>query len=138
MIQECTHLSPLCISEPSLFADSAEEIRENRVKHRALHLAICFPYHTFFFLSCFWSIRLISQFQNHFTDGRTPWAGDQTSQGLYLNTGQNKHRININTHQISMPCVGFEPTIPASEQVKTVHAPDRSATLTGFPYHIHP
>jgi hypothetical protein len=27
-----------------------------------------------------------------------------------------------------MPYMGFEPTIPASEQAKTVHALDRSAT----------
>jgi hypothetical protein len=32
-----------------------------------------------------------------------------------------------------MPCVGFEPTIPASEQrAKTVHALDRTATVTGL------
>jgi hypothetical protein len=30
-----------------------------------------------------------------------------------------------------MPCVGFEPTIPASERMKTVHALDRSVTVTG-------
>jgi hypothetical protein len=30
-----------------------------------------------------------------------------------------------------MPCVGFEPTIQASEREKTVHALDRSATVTG-------
>jgi hypothetical protein len=29
-----------------------------------------------------------------------------------------------------MPYVGFEPTIPASERAKTVHASDRSATVT--------
>jgi hypothetical protein len=54
-----------------------------------------------------------------------------SSQGLYLNTGQHKHRINTYTHQTSMPCVGFEPTIPASERAKTVHVLDRSATVTG-------
>jgi hypothetical protein len=31
-----------------------------------------------------------------------------------------------------MPCVGFEPTIPASERAKTVHALDRAATVTGL------
>jgi hypothetical protein len=31
-----------------------------------------------------------------------------------------------------MPCVGFEPTIPASERAKTVYALDRSATVTGL------
>jgi hypothetical protein len=32
-----------------------------------------------------------------------------------------------------MPCVGFEPKIPASERAKTVHALYRSATVTGIP-----
>jgi hypothetical protein len=54
-----------------------------------------------------------------------------SSQGLYLNTGQHKDRINTYTHQTSMPCVGFETTIPASERVKSVHALDRSAIVTG-------
>jgi hypothetical protein len=31
-----------------------------------------------------------------------------------------------------MPFVRFEPTIPASERAKTVHALDRSATMTGY------
>jgi hypothetical protein len=30
-----------------------------------------------------------------------------------------------------MPCVGFEPTIPATERAQTVHTLDRSATVTG-------
>jgi hypothetical protein len=30
-----------------------------------------------------------------------------------------------------MSCVGLEPTIPASKRVKTIHALDRSATVTG-------
>jgi FAD synthase len=30
-----------------------------------------------------------------------------------------------------MHCVGFEPTIPASERAKTVHALDRSPAVTG-------
>jgi hypothetical protein len=47
-----------------------------------------------------------------------------SSQGLYLNTGQQKHRINAYTHQTSMPYVGFERTIPASER-------DGSVTVTG-------
>jgi hypothetical protein len=55
-----------------------------------------------------------------------------SSQGLYLNTGQHKHRINTYTYQTSMPCEGLEPTIPASERANTAHAPDRSATATGL------
>jgi hypothetical protein len=40
-----------------------------------------------------------------------------------------------------MPCVGFEPTIPASERAKTVHALDRAATVTcakSFPIYYSP
>jgi hypothetical protein len=33
-----------------------------------------------------------------------------------------------------MPEVRFEPTIPAFERAKTVHASDPSAIVTGFPY----
>jgi hypothetical protein len=58
--------------------------------------------------------------------------GISSSQGLYLNTGQHKHRINTYTHKTSIPCVGFGPTIPASERAKTVHALDCSATVTGI------
>jgi hypothetical protein len=54
-----------------------------------------------------------------------------SSQCLYLNIGQHNHRINTYTYQTSMPCVRFEPTISASERAKTVHALDRSATVTG-------
>jgi hypothetical protein len=54
-----------------------------------------------------------------------------SSQGRYLNTGQHRHRINTYTHQTSMCSVGFETTIPASKRAKTVHALDRSATVTG-------
>jgi hypothetical protein len=54
-----------------------------------------------------------------------------STQGLYLNTGQhrqNKHIHIANIHAF----VGFEPTIPGSERAKTVHALDRSATVTGL------
>jgi hypothetical protein len=51
-----------------------------------------------------------------------------SSQGLYLyiNTEKRTHK-----QQTSMPCVGFGPTIAASEQAKIVHALDRSAIVTG-------
>jgi hypothetical protein len=32
-----------------------------------------------------------------------------------------------------MPRVGFEPTVPAFARAKTVHALDRTATVTGAP-----
>jgi hypothetical protein len=72
------------------------------------------------------------QFRNHFsqTVGLLRRV-ISPSQSLYLNTGQHKHRVNTYTHQTSIPWVGFEPTIPASEWAKTVHALDRAATVTG-------
>jgi hypothetical protein len=43
------------------------------------------------------------------------------------NTTQTQNKLK----QASMPQVEFEPTIPACERVKTVHALDRAATLIG-------
>jgi hypothetical protein len=54
-----------------------------------------------------------------------------SSQGLYLYRNTEK-RTYTHKHQTPMPWVGLEPTIPASERAKTVHALDRSATVTGL------
>jgi hypothetical protein len=76
--------------------------------------------------------RPLIQFRNQFTQtvgllGRVI----SPSQHLYLNIGQHKYRINAYTHQTSMPWVGFEATIPASEQAKTVHALDQCFSTAG-------
>ena len=63
--------------------------------------------------------------QRRTTTGRTPldeWSARRRD--LYLTT-HNTHNI-----QISMPPVGFEPTIPASERTQT-HTLDRAATGIG-------
>jgi hypothetical protein len=52
-----------------------------------------------------------------------------SSQGRYLHTRQHKYR-KMHT-QTSMTCVGFEPTNPAFEWAKAVHALDRAAALIG-------
>jgi hypothetical protein len=75
--------------------------------------------------------RTLIQFRNHFSQtvgllGRVI----SPSQGRYLHTEQHKHGMNVYTYQISMPWVGFEPTIPASERAKTVYVLDRAATMT--------
>jgi hypothetical protein len=66
---------------------------------------------------------------NPYTIGRTPWTGDQHLERRLPTHGttqtQNKRR------QTSMSRVGFEPTIPVFERVKTVHASDRAATVIG-------
>jgi hypothetical protein len=78
-----------------------------------------------------WSIGLISQFLDHFTDDRFPWTGDQL-----IARPLPKHRTtqtqDKHIHQTSMPCMGFELTIPDSERAKTAHALERSATVTGM------
>jgi hypothetical protein len=71
--------------------------------------------------------RPLIQFRNHFYS-RTLGRVISPSQGHYLNT-EHTH-----THQTYMPLVRFEPTIPASERAKTVHALDRSPTMTGIIY----
>jgi hypothetical protein len=92
----------------------------------------------------FWSIGLISQFLDHFTDGRTPWTGDQlVARPLPIHRTTQTQKTarthtHTHTHQTSMTWVGFEPTIPASERAKTVHALDRSATETGPQLYIPP
>jgi hypothetical protein len=79
-----------------------------------------------------WALASAFQFHDHFlqTVGLL-WRVISSSQSLYLNTEQHKHRKNTYTHQTSMPCVRFELTIQPSERAKTVHALDLSATVTG-------
>jgi hypothetical protein len=50
------------------------------------------------------------------------------SQGLYLHREQHKHRTKADNTDIHA-LIGFEPTIPASEREKSVHALDRAATV---------
>jgi hypothetical protein len=78
-----------------------------------------------------WALVCDIQFHDHFTDGRTFGRVISSSRGLDLTIGQHKHRINAYTYQISMLYLVFEPTIPASERAKAVHALDRSVTVTG-------
>jgi hypothetical protein len=66
----------------------------------------------FFLSSCslfgacshFWSIGLISQFLDHFTDGRTPWMGDQlvaTPLPKHRTTQTQKNTHTSNIHGLS-------------------------------------
>jgi hypothetical protein len=58
-----------------------------------------------------------------------------SSQGLYLypNT-EKRERKHAHKHETTMSRVEFEPTNPASEGAKTMHAWDRSDTVTGRNY----
>jgi hypothetical protein len=64
-----------------------------------------------------------------YTDGRTPWASDQ-SVARPLPTHRTTQTQNKRI-QISMPRVGFEPTIPVFELAKTVYALSHTATVIG-------
>jgi hypothetical protein len=64
-----------------------------------------------------------------YTVGKTPWTSDQPV-ARPLPTHRTTPTENKHT-QTSVPCVGLEPTIPAFERAKTVHALDRAATVIG-------
>jgi hypothetical protein len=68
-------------------------------------------------------------FFNLYTVGRALWTGDQPV-ARPLPTHRTTQRENKRTYT-SMPGVGFEPTIPAFERAKTVHALDLVATVIG-------
>jgi hypothetical protein len=72
---------------------------------------------------------LFFSFLIFYTVGRTPRTGDQPV-SKSLSTHRTTQTQNKRT-QTSMPRVGFEPTIPAFERVKTVHSTDRAATAIG-------
>jgi hypothetical protein len=61
--------------------------------------------------------------------GRTPWTGDQPD-SRPLPTHRTTQSQNKRT-QTSMHWVEFEPTSPAFERPKTVHALDSADTVTG-------
>jgi hypothetical protein len=69
------------------------------------------------------------QFPNLYTVSRTPWTSDQPV-ARPLPT-QRTTKTRNKRKQTSMPLVGFEPTIPAFERAKTVHALDCAVTGIG-------
>jgi hypothetical protein len=71
------------------------------------------------------------QFLIFYTVGRTPWMGvHSVSRPLATHrTTQIQNKLT----RISMPRVGFEPTIPVFERGKTVHALERASTEIGRP-----
>jgi hypothetical protein len=76
-----------------------------------------------------WTLAAFSVFWSFYTVNRTPWTGDQ-SVARPLPTHRTTQTQNKGT-QTSMPWEGFEPTIPAFERAKTVHALDRAAIVIG-------
>jgi hypothetical protein len=67
-----------------------------------------------------------------YTVDRTPWTGNQPV-ARPLPTHRTAQTQNKRT-QTSVPWVGFEHPIPASERAKTVHALDGAATVIGSVY----
>jgi hypothetical protein len=62
------------------------------------------------------------------TVSRTPWTGDQPSQGCCLHIEQRKQNKSTRT---AMLRVGFEPTILVFERAQRFHALDRESTVIG-------
>jgi hypothetical protein len=65
-----------------------------------------------------------------YTVGRTPWTEDQPV-AKPLSANRTTQTQNKRTETF-MPRVGFEPTIPALERAKTVHALHRAPTVIGI------
>jgi hypothetical protein len=99
----------------------------------AIYLSICLST----YLSIYLSMALqpfvgpwpLFSFLIFYTNGTTPWAGDQPI-ARPLPTHRTTQTQNKRT-QTSMPRVGFQPTIPVCERAKTVHALDRTVTVIG-------
>jgi hypothetical protein len=85
-----------------------------------------------FLLYPYTSVEIFFHSFNHSIDGRTPWTSDWPVARPLPKHRTTQTQKNAYTNQTSMPCMGFEPTIPASERPKTVHALDGSATVTGM------
>jgi hypothetical protein len=84
-------------------------------------------YLSIYALQPLWTLAAFFQFPNLYTVGRTPWTGDQPV-ARPLPTHRTIQTQNKRT-QTFMSLAGFEPTIPAFERVKTVHAFDRATTV---------
>jgi hypothetical protein len=69
-------------------------------------------------------LRLFFSLLISYTDGRTPWTGDQP-----VARPLPTHRTTQT--QISMPLNEFEATISVFERAKTIHISDRAATVIG-------
>jgi hypothetical protein len=72
---------------------------------------------------------LLLQFLNPIHSRYDPWTGDQPVIRPIPTHGTTQTQNK--PIQLSMPWVGFEPTIPAFKRVKTVHVFDRVATVMG-------
>jgi hypothetical protein len=70
-----------------------------------------------------------------YTVGRIPWTGDRpVARPLHTH---RRIQTQSKCTETAMPWVSFEPTIPAFERAKTVHASDRTATVNGTWAHFY-
>jgi hypothetical protein len=94
-------------------------------------VAVIIPIYLPMALQPLWTLAVFSVFYVY-TVGRAPWTRDQPV-ARPLPTHRTTQTQKIRT-QTSMPQVGLEPTIPAFERAKTVHASDRAAIVIGCQY----
>jgi hypothetical protein len=101
------------------------EIRMFIYNRRVLHYLLLSLYGPLLDLGRFFQFLIL------YTNGRTPWTGDQPI-ARPLPTHRTTQTKNKRT-QTSMHGVGLEPTTPVFERAKMVHALDRAATVIGSP-----
>ena len=107
------------------FLNSCSPVTVYRTLCQAVKIFQFFPLFFYFGATALFR-RFLDHTQRRTTVGRTPldeWSARRRD--LYLTTH------NTHNKQISMPPVGFEPTISAGERPQT-YALDRAATGTGF------
>jgi hypothetical protein len=123
-----TNFLPLSEIEPRFLGHPARSSSLYRLSYYIHLIVIVICQSPYGFRIPFLDLGSFFSFLILYTAGRTPWTERiSPSQGHYLHTGQHKQNKR---KQTSMHWVGFEPTIPAFERAKTVHASDRAATVT--------
>jgi hypothetical protein len=97
-----------------------QTLRSHRAEDRSLHTISLW-------LFSLLDLARFSSFLILYTDGRTPWTGDQPV-ARPPPTQRTTQTQNKRT-QTSIPRVGFKPTAPVFERTKTVHVLERAATV---------
>jgi hypothetical protein len=114
--------SEFCLLGSKLFQlKSKYDLQQNILKSQTCKwnkFTEVFEYLFFFLFAPIWELAPLLEHRADFsvswsfTDGRTPWTGDQLVARPLPKYRTTQTQKNAHTHQTSMPWVGFEPTIP--------------------------
>jgi hypothetical protein len=99
-----------------------------KTKRRYVLVSVCLSIYPSMALQSFCWPLAVFPVSWSYTVSRTPWTGDQSvARPLHTHRTQTQNKRT----QISMPWVGFKPTIPSVQATKIVHALDGAATVIG-------